>query len=416
MRVLVAGAGVVGLWVALHCLRRGFEVTLADRGPEDRRGCSFGNAGMIVPSHFVPLASPGALRQGIAWMLDPAAPFRIAPRPSLDLLAWLARFARASTRAHVERSAPLLRDLCLASRAAYEELASNGCDFGLVKEGLLVVCNSAGTWRHEIAAAAQARALGLPAETYEGREALEVEPSLRPDVAGAVLYPMDCHLAPDRLMACLGREVARGGGRFLWSTRVSGWRSDASRQRVLAARTESGTEIEADAFVLCAGAWSAGVARDVGLRLPIEAGKGYSLTRAEFDRAPGHCAILAEARVAVTPMGGGLRVGGTMELAGLDLRIDARRVRAIADAMPRYYATIAADDFADVAPWSGLRPCTPDGLPYVGRTRRRSNLLVAAGHAMMGVTLAPATGRIVADLLAGGSPPFDLAPLSPDRY
>ena len=364
----------------------------------------------------MPLAAPGALRQGLAWMLDPAAPFRIAPRPSLDLLAWLARFARASTQAHVERSAPLLRDLCLASRAAYEDLAAQGCDFGLVKQGLLVVCNSAGTWRHERAAAAQARALGLPAEIHEGRDALAVEPSLRPDVAGAVLYPMDCHLAPDRLMACLEDEVARCGGRFLWRTRVTGWRSDASGQRVLAARTESGAELEADAFVLCAGAWSPGVARDLGLRLPIEAGKGYSLTRASFDRSPKHCAILAEARVAVTPMGAGLRIGGTMELAGLDLGIDARRVRAIADAMPRYYATIAADDFADVAPWSGLRPCTPDGVPYVGRTRRRSNLLVAAGHAMMGVTLGPVTGRIVADLLAGETPPFDLALLSPDRY
>ena len=407
---------MVGLCVALECLRRGFAVTLVDRERSDRRSCSFGNAGMIVPSHFIPLAAPGAVLQGLKWMLDPVAPFRIVPRPSWDLLAWLVRFARAATRAHVDRAAPLLRDLCLASRAAYEDLTARGCDFGLVKEGLLVVCRTRHAWQEEVRTADRARELGLPATTHVGREAQSVEPSLRTDVAGAVHYPMDCHLAPDRLMACLEREVLSSGGTLLFQTEVVGWRIDASGRRVLAARTRNGNDIEADQFVLCAGAWSPDLARDLGLSLPMQAGKGYSLTLPVFDRNPRHCAILAEARVAVTPMGAALRVGGTMELAGLDRSINAPRVRAIVDAVAHYYDGIAPQDFADVDAWSGLRPCTPDGLPYVGRTERHANVVVAAGHAMMGVTLAPVTGNIVGSILAGESPRFDLALLSPDRY
>jgi D-amino-acid dehydrogenase len=416
-RVLVVGSGVVGLCVALYCLRRGFAVTLADRDGPARDGCSFGNAGMIVPSHFVPLAAPGAVRLGLKWMLDPTAPFHVKPRLSLELLAWLVRFARSATRAHVQRAAPLLRDLSLASRACYEELAAQPhADFGLVRNGLLMLCRTAHALREEIETATFARQLGMPAEVHAGREALALDPTLRDDIAGAIHYPLDCHLAPDRLMAFLEAEVARAGGTFLWNTPIAGWRSDANATHVLAARTQDGRDIEADEFVLCAGAWSPGVVRDLGLALPIQAGKGYSLTLPTFARVPAHCAILAEARVAVTPMNGGVRVGGTMELAGLTRAINAPRVRAVVDALPRYYAAMGPADFEGIVPWSGLRPCSPDGLPYIGRTRRRANVTVAAGHAMMGVNLAPVTGRIVATILSGEPPPFDLALLSPDRY
>ena len=416
-RVVVVGSGVIGLCVALFCLRRGFAVTLLDRDSRERRSCSFGNAGMIVPSHFVPLAAPGAVRTGLKWMLDPTAPFHIRPRFSLDLLTWLIRFARAASREHVERAAPLLRDLTLASRQCYEELAADPhAQFGLVKNGLLMVCSTAQAMREEIESAEHARRLGLAAEVYPGREVVAIEPGLRDDIAGAVHYPMDCHLSPDRLMAFLETEVQSAGGTLSWNTHVVGWRSDATDNRVVAAVTQDGGEIVADEFVLCAGAWSPDAARDLGLAIPIQAGKGYTVTLPRFARTPSHCAILAEARVAVTPMNAGVRVGGTMELAGLTRAIDAARVRAVVAALSRYYTTMAPEDFAGIAPWSGLRPCSPDGLPYIGRTSRRRNVIVAAGHAMMGVTLAPITGKIVAMLLCGEPPPFHMALLAPDRY
>jgi D-amino-acid dehydrogenase len=416
-RVLVIGSGVVGLCVALYCLRRGFTVTLVDRDSSGRRSCSFGNAGMIVPSHFVPLAAPGAVRLGLKWMFDRTAPFHIRPRLSLDLFAWLARFARSATRAHVERAAPLLRDLSMASRQCYEDLASAPhAQFGLVRNGLLILCRTAHALREEIETAEFARRLGLPAQPHVGRDVLALDPTLRADIAGAVHYPLDCHLSPDRLMTFLEAEVERAGGTFLWNTDVVGWRSASDGTRVLAARDQTGRDIEADEFVLCAGAWSPATVRDLGLAIPIQAGKGYSLTLPQFARAPAHCAILAEARVAVTPMDGGVRVGGTMELAGLTQAIDRRRARAVVESLSRYYEAMGPDDFAGIAPWSGLRPCSPDGLPYIGRTRRRANVIVATGHAMMGVTLAPITGKIVAMLVSGEPSPFDMALISPDRY
>jgi D-amino-acid dehydrogenase len=357
------------------------------------------------------------VRLGLKWMLDRTAPFYIKPRLSLDLFAWLIRFARSASRAHVQRAAPLLRDLSLASRRCYEELAAEPrAQFGLVKNGLLILCRTAHSLREESETAAYARQLGLPAEVHLGRDALALDPSLRDDIAGVVHYPLDCHLSPERLMTFLETEVERAGGTFLWDTHVVGWRSTRDGTRVLAARTQEGREIEADEFVLCAGAWSPHAVRDLGLAIPIQAGKGYTLTLPQFARVPAHCAILAEARVAVTPMNGGVRVGGTMELAGLTRAIDGARVRAVVESLSRYYVSMRPEDFAGIVPWSGLRPCSPDGLPYIGRTRRRANLTVAAGHAMMGVTLAPVTGKIVAMLLSGEAPPFNLALLAPDRY
>lgn len=413
---VIVGGGVVGLWVALRCLARGLEVTVVERDGPERRSCSFGNAGMIVPSHFVPLAAPGAVRQALAWMADPASPLYVRPRADPAFLAWAWRFARSATRSHVERAAPLLRDLALASRAHYVSLADSGVDIGLVRQGLVIACATTHAFHEEEATAAHARRLGLPVRVAAGPEARTIEPMLAPGVAGIVHYPLDCHLAPDRLMAYLDAEVVRQGGEIAWNAEVTQWRHDAAGARVRAIALRDGREVAGDEFVLCGGVWSAQLARMLGVRLLLEGGKGYSVTNPDLPHSPQHCAILAEARVAVTPMARGLRVGGTMELAGIDTRIDARRVRAILDALPRYYAGVEPSQFAGCTPWSGLRPCTPDGLPCIGRTRRLPNVIVAAGHAMMGVTLAPVTGDIVAGLLVGAPPAFDLPLLAPDRF
>lgn len=415
--VLVVGGGVVGLWTALACLDRGFAVTILERGDAHEQGCSFGNAGMLVPSHFVPLAAPGAVRQALVWMADSTAPLHVRPRLSAALFAWALHFARSANTGHVERAAPLLRDLALASRARYVALAQEAqTDIGLVQDGLLIVCATAHALREETATAERARALGLEARVAAGAGARAIEPALREDVAGVVHYPLDCHLVPARLVAHLRARVAGRGGRIVWNAEVTHWRREPGGARVVAARTQDGREFVADDVVVCAGSWSALVARGLGARLLLEGGKGYSVTHPYLPDAPRHGAILAEARVAVTPMEGGLRVGGTMELDGLDLRIDPRRVRSMLEALPRYYANLQPAQFDGLAPWSGLRPCTPDGLPYIGRLRNCPNAIVATGHAMMGVTLAPVTGDIVADLLTGTAPSHDLAPLAPDRF
>lgn len=412
--ILIVGGGVIGLSTAYYALRRGLRVTVLERGPVDRDCCSLGNAGMIVPSHFIPLAAPGAVSQALRWMWNPASPLYIQPRLDWDLLTWGLRFLRAANHRHVARSAPLLRDLSLASRALFEEFSRlPDTDIGLVSRGLFMLCKTAHGLDEEVVTARRARDLGIPAEVLDSRQLAEREPDIAMDVAGAVLFPKDCHLTPEPFMRALLRHITAMQGTLHWETSVQGWHTD--RGAVTRVRTNRG-EFTADEFVLCGGSWTPETARGLGLRLPLQAGKGYSLTLPQPRRLPRTCAILTEARVAVTPMGSTLRFGGTMEIAGLNTAINPRRVQGIIDAVPRYYPEFQPADFSGIQPWCGLRPVSPDGLPYLGRSRRYRNLILASGHAMMGLSLGPITGQLVAEVLAGDTPSFDLALFEPERF
>jgi D-amino-acid dehydrogenase len=405
---------VIGLSIAHYALERGHRVTVLERGGPDHDGCSFGNAGLIVPSHFVPLAAPGMVALGLKWMWSPTSPFYIKPRLSRDLLSWGWKFMRASTASRAAAAAPLLRDLNLASRACFEEIAGRtGNGFGLEKKGLLVLAQSERALEEEARTAEAARALGIPADVLTAGETARLEPGIRMDVAGAVFFPKDCHLAPRRFMEALRAAVARAGAEISFSTDVTGWRAGAGR--IDGVDTSRG-EFAADEYVIAGGAWSAGIARGLGLRLPLQAGKGYSLTLPRPPSLPAIPCLLSEARVAVTPMESGLRFGGTMELAGIDESINPARVRGIIESAGRYFPEFGPGEFRGVVPWCGLRPCSPDGLPYVGRTRSFSNLVIATGHAMMGLSLGPITGKLVAETISGEAPCIDIGPLHPDRY
>ncbi|HTV61771.1 MAG TPA: FAD-dependent oxidoreductase, partial [Verrucomicrobiae bacterium] len=214
-------------------------------------------------------------------------------------------------------------------------------------------------------------------------------------------------------LAALEKKLHELDVRWVWNAPATGWRRQGTT--ILAVRSD-GTEYEADEFVLCGGVWSQNLVRELDLHLPMQAGKGYSLTLPHPRQLPQICAIFSEARVAVTPMDGSLRFGGTMEIAGLNEDINHARVRGIIAAIPRYYPDFCAEDFDGIRPWHGLRPCSPDGLPFIGRTAKYANLSVAAGHSMMGMSLGPVTGRLVAEILSGEKPPWDLTLLSPDRY
>ena len=276
-----------------------------------------------------------------------------------------------------------------------------------------MLCRTRHALDEEAAMATRARELGIPAEVLDARQTAELDPGATMDILGSVFFPKDCHLVPHRFVGALQREAAKLGATFLWDTDVRGWRTAGNRIEAL--QTSRG-DLDADDYVLCGGSWSPGVARGLGLSLPMQAGKGYSLTLAQPRQLPGLCSILTEARVAVTPMDGSLRFGGTMEMAGLNEDINPLRIQGIVDAASRYFPAFRAEDFAGIQPWRGLRPVSPDGLPYLGRSRRRPNLIVATGHAMLGLSLAPITGRIVAALAAGEPPPIDVGLLDPERY
>lgn len=414
--VLIIGGGVIGLCVALYARRRGHSVAVVERGAPDHDGCSLGNAGMIVPSHFIPLAAPGMVGMGLRMMTRPDSPFYVRPRLDADLARWGFLFARSATASHVARSAPLLRDLSLASRQSYEELADEwGDNFGLTQRGLLMLCKTQHALDDEAKAARMACELGLPADVLTPAEAAKLDPDITMDIAGAVYFPKDCHLTPQKFVARLTKVLEREGVQFAWKTDVTGWR--AKNGKIEAARTTNG-ELSADEYVLAAGAWSPQTLRALNIRLPMQAGKGYSVTLEKPRQLPQICSILTEARIAVTPMGETLRFGGTMEVTGLDnaSAVSEPRVNAIFSAIPRYFPAFAPADFSSLPVWSGLRPCSPDGLPYVGRFERFSNLCAATGHSMMGVSLAPVTGKLLSEILSDEPPSIAIDLLRPERF
>jgi len=412
--VCIIGGGVIGLCTAWYALRDGHRVTLIERGPRGGDRCSLGNSGLIVPSHLEPLASPGVTAMALSSLFDPLSPLRLHPRLDPDYLSWCWCFWRSATHEHVERSAPALLDLTFLSKRCYLELAQAWENrFGLHERGCLMLCRTQSRLDSEAQGAEFARRLGVPAEVLDARATADMEPRVRMSIVGSVYYPFDAHLTPQLFVHELENALAEEDVDLRWSTEARGWRH--SNGHVEALITDGG-EVKADEFVLACGSWSARTARGLGLKLPLQAGKGYNVTMPNPRVRLGMSAILTEARVGVTPMGEALRFAGTLELAGLDTSIDPRRVQAITDAVPAYFPDFSPADFANLTPWSGLRPCTPDGLPYIGRPRRYDNLVIATGHAMMGLSLGPATGTVVSDLIARRTPSAPLERFDPDRF
>ena len=412
--ILIIGGGVIGLCSAYYCLKRGHRVTVLERGDENRDCCSLGNAGMVVPSHFVPLAAPGMIAMGLKWMFDAESPFYIRPRLSSDLASWLWKFYRAATPQRVKAAAPVLRDMSLRSRSLFEELDNEGqLDFGLNKKGLMMLCKTQQMLDEEAEMAEQGAGLGIETRVLDAKELATLDPRIRMDVAGAVYFPQDCHLSPNRFLAGLRNEVEKAGGKIVWNSEVVRLETRADKVRAVHTETDS---FVADDFVIATGVWTSGIVRDLKWKLPMQAGKGYSVTVEKPPVLPDICSILCEARIAVTPMNGALRFGGTMEIAGLDQSINRRRLAGIFKNIPEYFPEFREFDFEGLPAWSGLRPCSPDGLPYLGRCRTHTNLCIAAGHGMLGLSLGPVTGEAVAAIVSETDPAFDARLLSPNRY
>jgi len=413
--VVICGGGIVGLCCAYYLAREGCRVTLVERGGADRDHCALGSAGFISPSHVIPLSAPGMVWKGLKWMLNPRSPFYIKPRLDSDLMRWGWLFWRASTPRQVSRAAPLLRDLCLASRGLYEELDDiTGDTIEFRKEGLLNLCKTQQGLDHEAHGLARlAGKLGIEAQVLDARQTAALEPGTKLNIVGSVYFPGDAHLTPWRFAQALTALLAEMGVRFQWSTSVYGWRTEAGR--IAAVQTTSG-DLLADEFVLTGGSWSPSMLVGLGIRLPMQAGKGYSLTLPKPRFKLTRSLICTERRIAVTPMGETLRFGGTMELSGLNREMRPERVQQIIESVPRYFPEFGPQDFAGLKPWHGLRPVSPDGLPYIGRFNRYANLTAACGHAMLGLTMAPISGLLVAEILAGRKPSVAMNLLDPNRY
>lgn len=411
--ITIIGGGIAGLCSAYYLLKTGWEVTLIDAGDLEN-SCSYGNAGMIVPSHFTPLAAPGIVAQGIKWMFDSKSPFYVKPALNLSLMSWGMQFIRHANAKHVQRSAPFLRDLNLLSSELYKDMAKEeGFDFELRNDGILMLFKTEKTAEEEYRLAEEAKALGLDIQILNREEVQALEPYTKLDVLGAVHYKCDSHLYPNALMHQLIRYIEGKGAAVRKQEKVTGF--EVVGERIIALTTSKG-RIATELVLMTGGAALPQLAKAAGIRIPIMPGKGYSFMHDTGSQKLVHPSLLLEARVAVTPMNGQVRFGGTMELAAPNDQINMNRVEGIVNAIPKYYPEMQVAIPEKEAVWYGFRPCSPDGLPYLGYSRKLKNLLVAGGCGMMGLSLGPAVGKVIADLVNEHPLPMSIAPFAVERF
>lgn len=392
---LIIGGGIVGLFAAYFLQKEGVEVQIIDKD-DLQDNCSTGNAGMIVPSHIIPLAAPGMISKGFSWMFSSKSPFYIHPRLDYKLLRWCMLFFRAANEGQVKKSIPYLKNLSLMSKALYQEFRQDHPEsaIGLAEKGLMMIYQTSSVEKEEIEFAHLARTYGLDVDILTPSDIQKIEPNQEVKSRGGILFPGDALLDPGALYSFLKRYLEQKGVKFSHNTQVTGF--EKKNGAVQAVLTDKG-KIEAEKVLLCGGSWSGELASMLGFSLPMMGGKGYSFTqenRPEIMQAT----ILTESKVAVSPYGNHIRFGGTMEIAGTNQNININRVKGIFESINRYYPEFEAKFPRENEIWKGLRPCSPDGLPYIGFAPGYSNVLVGSGHSMMGISLAPGTGKILAEL------------------
>jgi D-amino-acid dehydrogenase len=411
--VLIIGGGVIGLCSAYYLSRNGASVVILDKG-EMGHGSSLHNAGYVSPSHFIPLAAPGVFTQGLRWMFNPTSPLYIKPRLNLDFLSWTWKFARACDNRVSNNAAPFLYRLLLDSSELTKELALlQGMQFELTNRGITMLYRTAGgkeSLRHEYDFAVR---MGLDSRMVDHSQLHDLDPGIEFRATGGWHIPIDSHLVPATFVKNLSDFLERQGVTMRRFEEFRGF--ETSDGRISGVRTEKET-LKADEYVLASGAWSPGLVKDLGIKMYLEAGKGYSATFKNPKVKPSRPYILTERRVAVTPFSDSLRFAGTMEFAGIDLSINKLRVEALLNAIPLYFGNMERPTATSGELWGGMRPVTPDGLPYVGRYREFPNLIAATGHAMLGISLSAVTGKLVSEIVAGTKPSHDLALLNPNRY
>ena len=409
--VLIIGGGIIGISTAYYLAKQGMAVTVVEKG-DICAGSSYGNAGLLCPCHSAPIPAPGVLTQGLKWLLDPESPFYI--KPSLDpaLLAWLWKFQAHCNVQAFHKAIPLLRDMQRASLQLYGELiAREKIDCHFKTSGGLSLCLTERGYaraQHEVD---EMQNFGLKMALLNREAVQALEPAVHPDVVGGIHYQEDAHLDPALFVNGLAEAAQAKGATLLTQTGVLGF--DMAGQQVAAVQTTAGV-FQPKQIVLAAGAWSTALARNIGVSFPMQPAKGYSVTMKRPPEGPQMHLHLSEAKMAVTPMGPHLRFAGTLELAGLDQSINQRRVKAILRAGAAYLRHTTSEETVEI--WGGLRPCSPDGLPYIGRPRMINNLVIATGHAMLGVSMGPITGKLVSQLISEQHPELDIGTFDIDRF
>ena len=414
-KAVIIGGGVIGLFSAYYLNKSGWEVDIVDQG-DLSDNCSYGNAGMITPSHFVPLAAPGMVEQGIRWMFNSKSPFYVKPSLNPELIGWGLKFLKSATRKHVDRSAGALRDISMMSKKLFQEFEKDSnIEFGFEDKGILMLFKTPKFVEEERHLAEHATNLGLDAQYLSPEECRQLQPGVEMDILGAVHYHCDAHLYPNKLMLGLIRYVENANGITIYrNTEITKIVHDSGKITSVSSRDK---EFKGDAYVVAGGAWSAGIARLADLKVPLMPGKGYSfMVPQDESKRMTIPSILCEARVAITPMNGSIRYGGTMEVGRINKQINMSRVQGIVESVPRYFPNFKPEMPQQKDIWFGFRPVSPDGMPYIGLSNKYQNLAVATGHAMIGLSLGPATGKIISQVLNGQSTEMNTTPFAVDRF
>lgn len=408
---VMIGGGVIGAMTAYHLSRMGWRVTIVERGGFGR-GSSWGNCGVVLPSHVLPLNTFENLVCGLRWMLQKDAPFAVRPRCDRHLWRWLAGFAARCGPGHRRRSAKAIAALLGGTVAAFDSLFREEkirCQWQ--KKGALHLFCSRKAFADYAAVDAEIRRFGPGCVALDRDVVRTLEPAAGEAVAGAWMDENAAHLRPDALMVELRRVLEQRGVTILENTRWYSFRKKSGR--ALAANTSRGA-LSADAFAVATGAWTPLLAAGLGRRVPIEPGKGYAVTLSGAEGAPERPCFFEAARSVATPWQSGFRLGGTMEFSGFDDRLDPVRIAALLAAARRHLRRFRTGQVAEE--WWGWRPMTMDGAPVIDRVPGLENAVLAAGHNMLGISMAPATGRLVAEMLSGEPPHIDPAPYRLDRF
>jgi D-amino-acid dehydrogenase len=412
-KVTVIGGGVIGMCSAYYLKKAGYNVRVIERG-DIRQGTSFGNAGYISPSHFVPLATPGIVAKGLQWMLSSSSPFYIKPRLNMDLIRWGLQFYKMATAKKVEENAVPLNDILQLSRELTSDIKNDlGNQFRMEEIGCFMLYKNPNTEKHEIELAKEAMKFKIDTKILSAAEVQALEPEVKVDCIGGVLYPIDAHLHPGEFMQALHKFMDEQGVELMLNTTVTGFEKQGNT--VTRVHTDKG-DVDVEELVIATGSWLPIITESLGIHMLLQAGKGYSMTFENMKNNLRYPAILVDNRVAMTPFKRDLRMGGTMEISGLQSPTLIKRAQAIFKAAKLYYPELEVEFPGIDKVWSGLRPLSPDGLPYIGRHSRYNNLTIAGGHAMLGLSLAAGTGKLVEEIVGHKNTSIKMDAFNVERF
>jgi len=409
-RIVVIGAGLVGLTAAHALADEGYAVTVIDReGPA--AGASRGNAGWLAHTDIDPIASPGMLAQVPRFLLDPLGPLAIRARYLLPILPWLARLILASRPSQLTRSIEALVSLNRLAMPAWERLSRQlGTGHFIHRRGALFAYDDARLLARARLQFARQRGFGIDVVELDRAELRQMEPALAETILGAGYFPDAAHVSDPRLVTEALFNAARLRGIGFIKAEVTA----VARGPGVLVQATGHNPILADRCVIAAGAWSRNLAHALGDTIPLETERGYNVSFPEAGHGLARPVSFGGHGFVATPLSTGLRIGGAVELGGLTLPPNHARTRALHQKAQRLLRDVPAFETGTV--WMGHRPSLPDSLPVIGFCRAGKEVVYAFGHGHYGLTQSAATGRIVADLIAGRTPPVDLAPFSPQRF